>query len=770
MRSLRGYAVAAAVVVVGVGMSQAVTTAAHADPAPGALGSSTNPAGSCWEIAQSLGSGATSAANGDYWLLTPQMSEPQQFYCDIGNGGWVLIGKGRDGWSEEYDGTGSAADLLTPDLATMSAKTTQYPSRTVDALMGGTGESALPGGIRLRRATNTAGTTWQEVRLTFTKGDRWSWTFGAEHPLGSWSFDGSNGSGGTSANFGSDSQFKRVVATAQQSQSYHLGFAYGSRVAGSSSATSYLWSAANNGGGAIPYTQMYIEPHVMSTGGFSTIPDSGTPASTLPATFNSRALDSPWGVSGIAGNTSTEGDVEVQAFTEYNGVMYVGGNFATVQQDAAGTGRTAQPFLAAFDEASGNFIPSFHPVLNEQVHALATLPNGTIVAGGEFTQANGAAAGGLVGLDPTTGATVSGWKASASNASGTAKVLGLDVQGNWLYVGGALSKLTGGPKSTGRAVGDLGRVSVTDGTPDTWNPKLNGSVNDVDASADGSKVYAVGYFGKAGTVAALRAVSLDATTAAVSPQFNPTWSNSANNYQRAVQAVGNRVYVGGSEHSLFGFDTATMNRVSGSIAKQHGDIQVIADGGKGIIYAGCHCDNYTYQDAYTWPTLSSGWTEADSIGWFGGWDAATGKRVPDFVPTMKMRLGSGIWALKVDSLGNMWAGGDIATVTTKSKAGKWSGGFARFDPSDATAPGVPANLHETSSDGTNVSLAWNKATDTGGSGGVRYEILRDDRPIASTTGNTTSITVPMGGNNRFFVRAIDKAGNVSASTPVLNVT
>ena len=47
---------------------------------------------------------------------------------------------------------------------------------------------------------------------------------------------------------------------------------------------------------------------------------------------------------------------------------------------------------------------------------------------------------------------------------------------------------------------------------------------------------------------------------------------------------------------------------------------------------------------------------------------------------------------------------------------------------------------------------------------VSYEILRDDRPIA--TSDTTSVEVPRGGENRFFVRAVDAEGNRSATTPV----
>ena len=46
-----------------------------------------------------------------------------------------------------------------------------------------------------------------------------------------------------------------------------------------------------------------------------------------------------------------------------------------------------------------------------------------------------------------------------------------------------------------------------------------------------------------------------------------------------------------------------------------------------------------------------------------------------------------------------------------------------------------------------MTLAWEGVSDA-----VSYEVLRDDRPIA--TSDTTSVEVPRGGENRFFVRAV----------------
>jgi len=345
-------------------------------------------------------------------------------------------------------------------------------------------------------------------------------------------------------------------------------------------------------------------------------------------------------------------------------------------------------------------------------------------------------------------------------------VRSLDVQDGWLYVGGTMTHLTGGSSPKAVAAKNLGRVSVADATPGTgWNPRLNGTVNDVDASSDGTRVYAAGYFSTADGVAARRGAALSSSPGAAVLPFSPTWSSTKNDYQRSVLQVGNRVYFGGSEHSLFGYDPTTMDRVSGSIMKRHGDIQVVATGAPGVIFAGCHCNSYSYQNAFTWPTLSGAWTQADALNWFGAWDAATGARIPQFVPQFDSRLGSGVWAITTDSRGVVWAGGDLTTATTKSGARRWTGGFVRYDPADSTAPGVPTGLRATGSTDTTVTLAWDTVTDRG-SGGVRYQVLRDDRTVGATADNTGTLTVERGGSNRFFVRAVDAAGNVSASTAV----
>ncbi len=763
---LQAISTAAVSLLVVTGLASVAGTASAATARTGAT--TATAAASCWEIKQNN----AAAASGTYWLLTPKMAAPAQFYCDMATdgGGWVLIGKGRENWKHAYDGTGNPAALRTAGVSPMSGATTQYSSTVVDGLLNGARVDALTDGIRLKRAKNTAGTSWQETRIGMAKRDRWVWTFGAEHPIGWFSFDGVRYTGGKTADFGVDTVYRRVNVHTQadKAQAYTIGFSYGGTVTGTSSTGTYLWSAVDGTGGARPYTEVFVRPRITSTdAGFTAIGDGGTAAKTNLPVAESAALDSPWGVTG-ATDPRREGDVEVQAFAQSGNRMYVGGNFTAVQRTASGTDRVAQGFLAAFDATTGELLRDFVPKLNAPVMALAVLPNGNIVAGGHFTSANGAPATALAALNPTTGATVPGWKVNVQDRSnaGVLRISDLSVSGNWLYLGGAFTHVGGGSNPDNLVYAkSAARVSVTDGTPGTnWNPEFNGTVVALDASTDGSRLYAAGYFTASRTTATSKAAAVQTSAGAplATPAWNPVWSSSAN-YQQTIGEVGNRVWVGGSQHSFFSFSTSTFERLSGNIGKQNGDFQAMAEGPRGILYAGSHGHDYNYSNAYIWPEVGTGWTQADSFEYTGAWHAASGDYIPSFTPALKFRLGQGVWASIVDSNGTYWAGGDMQTARTRTSGNKWAGGFARFPQKDATAPSRPGTPGVSENTASTIRLTWAGAADNSGS--VTYQILRDDRVVATTTG--TSAVLPKDGKNRFFVRAADAAGTLSASTPVV---
>ncbi len=722
-------------------------------------------AASCWEIKQ-----ATPAApSGVYWLNTPALGTAGQFYCDqdTDGGGWVLIGRGREGWSQSDEGQGTAADVRGTVTGPTAFSPKQLSGGVVGALLNGQPVKAQSDGVRLRRAANINGTAWQESRFTFSSPrDEWTWMFDNEQRVGSWRIGSAAGSGGNTSAFGSGTVLDRIETATGSSQGWKPGFGYGTGARGTTNATSYLWAPSTTAGNPRPFTQVYLRPKLLSSVLYSAIPDTGTLQVTKAGSAESFALPTVWGVSGLgAGPNTVEGSNEVSAFAEGNGVVYVGGNFLTVQKSAAGASQVAQPYLAAFDVRTGEWISSFRPSLNKQVKALAVLPDGRLAVGGYFTQVNGQARAGLVALNPTTGATDAAFTTTLINSlsGGVPIVRALDVQDNWLYVGGAFTHMTGGTVTNQVYVRAAGRVSTPTGTPDrTWNPEFNGSVIALDASPKKDRVYFAGFFTSSKMTPVQKGAALSAVDTSVIP-WTIDFSSTAN-YQQAIKEVGEKVWIGGSEHMLYSYDRANMAELSTNITKSGGDFQAISSDGT-TVYAGCHCFYTNYAGARRWPSVGTNWTQATKISSAGAWDNVTGKPVTAFSPMVSQRAGAGAWALFNDSTGVTWFGGDYSASVRSNFAKQWSGGFVRFAHNDTQAPSTPSGLSVTPSTSGDV-LKWSGSTDNRGS--VSYQVLRNDRAVATTTTTTTTLPAAESGT-KYFVRAVDRAGNRSASTPAMVV-
>lgn len=733
--------------------------------------SSFTAAASCWEIKQL----SPSAPSGVYWLVTPRLVAPEQFYCDMvtDGGGWVLIGRGREGWRTGYNGFGSTAQVREVTDGQAAFVPRQLSSEVIDGLLDGTRVDQMTDPIRLRRATDANGTSWQEGRFRFLARDRWVWTFGAEHRVGAWQLGtgtGSTGSGGQTNNFGNNNALRRVNTQATSAQGWTHGWAFGSTTTGTNSPTTYLWSNTNNAGFARPFTQLFIRPRLQQSDlNWAPVPDAGTAKQELRPLLDSGVLPGEWGVTGLANGRVSELAPEVSVFEQIGDRVYVGGNFRYVQrgQNATGAERVEQSYLAAFNVNTGAWLTDFRPTFNEQVKSLAALPDGTLAVGGEFTQANGQARPGFVRLNATTGAAAPGWQLNVENRTGggAINVRAMDVQGGALYLGGLFTHVTttGFPSAYMRMGA---KVSATTGQPAAnWNPDLNGSVIDLDASDAGTRVYMSGYFeAKLSGEAAKNAAALRTSDASLDdPAWSPVWSNSNGYYQQAIQEVDDRVWVGGAEHSFFSFDRSTFARLSGNITKRGGDFQTVADSA-GVVYAGCHCNDWNYSNAYTWSNVGTNWTQADRISYVAAWDAATGQVIPQFQPIMRSRAGLGPWGAFEDSLGNVWFGGDIDRAERSNGTSQWAGAFVRYGPRDTTAPTTPGTVRVSAGAPGEIAVSWGASS----GGPLSYEVLLDDRVVAVT--NQTSLTIPVpAGEARLFVRAIDTTGNRSASTTAVRV-
>jgi len=349
-------------------------------------------------------------------------------------------------------------------------------------------------------------------------------------------------------------------------------------------------------------------------------------------------------------------------------------------------------------------------------------------------------------------------------------VRGFDIAGGYLYIGGNFSHVSGGTSAAWSYSRALARVSVTDGKPDAnWRPVVLGNINKIKASADGSRVYVVGNYTtvQGDTTAPYFTALSSAAGAAVIPGQNPQFSNGNKKYQQAVTEAGGKVWEGGSEHMMYAYNTSDMSLNTTAIAFNKGDFQVLTEH-DGVVYGSCHCAQWLYSGAKLWPSLGP-WTQADSLEYVGAWDAATGAYLPSFVPegvTDRDELGA--WALTFDSNGTLWAGGDFVSGRGQSGTRLWTGAFLRFAARDTTPPSTPTAPRTVVRSSTVLRLTWTLSTDNSARP-IRYEVLGDDRVIANVGGNVADLPMPTS-STRYFVRAVDKAGNRSASTAVVTYT
>jgi hypothetical protein len=698
------------------------------------------------------------------------MVAPRQFYCDqvTNGGGWVLIGRGRNGWGWSHNGQGTPEQLLGAVTGPAAFAPRALSAELVDQLLNGGSPVGLHDGVRLRRALDNRGTRWQEVRLRLSKTtvagqppQPWSWALPARMPLSSWRIGPASGTGTTTARTGTGDAWSVVSTTPQPAERYTQGFAYGTRAL-SRTSSNYLHRTGQ--GRTFPFTQVYLRPRLMSANlTYPPIPDSGTPVTTGSARPANYGLDQSWGVAGSGDGRSSLYNDEVLALTQAGDRMIVGGNFEFAQRGAGAEGRdkVRQPFLAAFDVDTAEYVRGFTPRFNGQVKALETLPSGLVVAGGEFTKVNGVASPGIVALDPNTGAIAANWQLHLEQrGSAPLFVRSLELHGDDLYVGGSFTHLPGYARNAAR-------VDAATGVQDRgWRPELNGSVNDISVSPDGSRVYLVGTFTKVGATSADKLAVLAAADAApVGGLAKPTFSKPTVNYQQGVVAVGDRVFYGGAQHMLFGVDASTFRRTSTTVTREGGDFQAVTASG-GLVLAGCHCNQYSYQDATTWPGVA-GWTSVDLIRYVGAWDAVTGRQLADFYPDgITTRDSHGAWAIETDSAGTTWVGGDFTGIRNAAGRSQWTGGFLRLPERDTTPPTAPTDLTlvQNKRDPTLLNVSTTRSTDSSGKP-VAYEILVEDRVAAVRNAPTGTIPMPPAGT-RIFVRAIDREGNRSASTPV----
>ena len=733
-------------------------------------------AASCWEIKQLH----PASRDGVYWLRTSLIERPERFYCDMttDGGGWVLIGRGRDGWTFRNQGQSSIVNLADSISGPEAFAPAALSAVMIDGLLDGAAVASLPDGLRVRRAVNKDGSQWQEMRWSFQDLGAWSWALDGGHRLASFSIDGKVGTGSNTRDssttmWGETGSGNRSATDLNgwytipwSGHGRQAGFSYRGSVDGDRNDTSYLWEY-NNEKQALPFTQLFIRPQVTSPVS-APIPDEGLGEQTLTPQLDERPMEIAGGVRNVlkVGDTEPGLDAPVLAIETDGDRVFVGGKFRDTRDTSTGE-LVAQSYLAAFDRATGAWIPSFRPVLDGTVWDLEVVAGRLIVAG-QFTNIDGeAGTSALAALDPVTGRVDPTWRASMTVTGTTARpvVRSIDADGGWIYVAGNFTRIAG--PANERSVGRLARVSVADGEPDTvFRPNVDGVPFDVDV-ADGL-AQVVGNFASIGGVVRQSVGTVRTSDGSVVTGLaDSVWTSGGKRYQFAVLPLGDEIWQGGSEHNTQVYRTSDHSLLKSYVTyDQGGDTQVLALD-KGKVIQGSHANAFIYADATTWPGVT-GYSRTDVFNWIGMFDAETHAYERDWVPSVASAYSEGTWAVDTDIEGCLWFGGDLLGGPWVKGQRQYLESFSKFCPRDTTAPTVPTNAVASARAEGGITVKWASSTDDV-PGPIGYEVLRNDRVVSALVYGRSFVDPTGTVGDRYFVRAVDPTGNRSATTPLLPV-
>ncbi|MFM7535544.1 MAG: hypothetical protein ACKO91_07090, partial [Acidimicrobiales bacterium] len=418
----------------------------------------------------------------------------------------------------------------------------------------------------------------------------------------------------------------------------------------------------------------------------------------------------------------------------------------------------------------------FRPTLDGSVWEMVADPNGRLLVAGSFRNVNGVASPGMVALNPQTGAIDASFNASftvGSTVASSYSVRALSLRGNWLYAGGAFDGVSGGVGGDTRTITqkNLARLDWRTGKPDwQWQATALGPVYDVDASRLGDRVYLSGLFKTVSGVTSPNTLGnavVNTTDGNLVPGLQPvkpsTGSTTAGYGQGILESAdASKVFALPIEHTIQLLDRATMAWQYAHITVQGGDYQAAAEI-DGTVYGSCHCGNWNYSGPFLWFFPWGQFDRVDAIRYVAGYRSDTLAKDNEFDPQMTSLYGEGPWDFFVDSAKCLWVGGDMTSGSWYNGSHMWAGGFVKYCPRDITAPTTPPNWTATWPSGGAPTLSWGGATDNSGS--VQYEVMRDDRVIATLWGRTFTDTGRTT-QARYAVRAVDATGNRSASTPL----
>lgn len=184
---------------------------------------------------------------------------------DYDSGGWVLIGRGREGWSWTEVGLGDQA-TLSVGLGTPTAFPPAYLSAAiVQELIDNTGIDLTSVEIRIKRAAAMDGSSYQETLWQSQANPVWTWLFDTgQYNINYTALDSVLGAGvvvaaGNTRDVGNN-DWRRTFTWAWNSHNFMTGFSYGQTISiGTNTSDNFLWeNAAENH--SVPYSEVYIRP------------------------------------------------------------------------------------------------------------------------------------------------------------------------------------------------------------------------------------------------------------------------------------------------------------------------------------------------------------------------------------------------------------------------------------------------------------------------------------------------------------------------------
>lgn len=204
-------------------------------------------------------------------------------------------------------------------------------------------------------------------------------------------------------------------------------------------------------------------------------------------------------------------DGKVNAIALVGTKVVIGGTFTRIQNPGGGTVNT-QPYLAAFDAATGVVDPAFDPAVDGEIKSLEAV-GASVVAAGEFRTVNGVAWRGVVKLT-AAGDREPGWVGQLTDGIANTVL----YRGGKLFLGGRFSKVNGSPRSAFAVLSpttgalDPAFVLSVAGTRKVGSPT---AVQVIEVSPDGRTLVMSGNFTVVGGQARNQIAVVDVTTRTV---------------------------------------------------------------------------------------------------------------------------------------------------------------------------------------------------------------------------------------------------------------